>query len=136
MFFLTVTHFLYHCFIAFICHNSSTQQLHLSLACDQSFSKRDIVCVQFGPRWVAIGPVPTLLSKTLGPSVAGGNLAQNHKRPTTTSNNLLFRIVMKILWKILWTLHFLQFFCSTFNGPKFWRGWISFLMGSIVIEGV
>ena len=46
--------------------------------------------MQAGPRWVAIGPVPTLLSRKLEPSVVGGSSGQNHRRPTTIWNLIVF----------------------------------------------
>ena len=44
------------------------------------FSKRGVVCAQVGPRWVAIGSVPTPLSRTFGPITAGGSLAQHYRK--------------------------------------------------------
>ena len=50
-----------------------------------ALSRRDIVCTQAGPNWVAVGPVSTPILKILRPNTAGGSPTHfNQKRPTTT----------------------------------------------------
>ena len=66
-------------FIIFACHNFPVAAL-FAMGMWSKFGKQGVVCAQARPRWVAIGPVLTLLSRKLRPSTARGSSAQYYKK--------------------------------------------------------
>ena len=72
----TFFYYYYYVCLPWLIRSSSACYGHMNEVC----GKRGIVCAQAGPKWVIVGPVSTLLFKTLVSNTAGGSPAQHCKK--------------------------------------------------------
>ena len=104
------------------CYNSSIAALPAIGMWPKFWRTRHSLCTS-RPRWVTIGPVLTLLSRTLGPSTTLGNLAQHLKKAHHKHKGSLWKqsqtLKIKVYFNQFLIFEYDQDF-PIFPNSKFW----------------